>query len=289
MTWDAIWEAFFPSHQGSTTLAIVYWAFLALLAGLEFFVPQLIHSERSERWPANIGLGLINMALIPLAPVSALWAAEWAQRNGIGLLNALPASWWVFAAATTIVVQSFVGFAVHFLMHKTPWLWRVHRVHHLDVAVDVTTGLRHHPIEFALALMVDVTMAVIFGLVPWMLVAFGSVAALFALATHANIRIPKRLDHALRPVFVTPRIHAIHHSSHQPETDSNYGNVIIVWDRLFGTYSDARADRPEVMQFGLAEVRDGRASDLWWQLKSPSVRLDAPASPLSAQPESEVR
>jgi sterol desaturase/sphingolipid hydroxylase (fatty acid hydroxylase superfamily) len=174
-------------------------------------------------------------------------------------------------------------------MHKNPSLWRLHRVPHLAVAVDVTTGLRHHPVEFALVLTIDVSVAVVFGLVPWMMVAFGSIDALFGLATHANIRIPRQLDRALRPLFVTPRIHALHHSSHQPETDSNYGNVFIVWDRLFGTYSNARADRPETIQFGLAEVRDQRASDLWWQLKSPSVQLDRSGPTLPAQTESRLR
>jgi len=288
MTWDLIKHALFPSGEGSSTITLVYWLVLALFAGLEFFAPQFQVSHRGHRWPTNFGLGLINLTLLPLAPISALWASEWAQHNGIGLLNLLGGSWWLLAAITTIAIQSFANYATHLLFHKTPWLWRVHRVHHFDNVVDVSTGLRNHPVELLPVVLINASVAIMFGLLPWALITYGTAEALFALYSHANIRFPTSLDRTLRLVLVTPRIHAVHHSAHKPETDSNYGGVFTIWDRLFGTYCDLRADCPEKMQFGLAELRDQRVSDLWWQLKSPACPVTKSTSVLSARPEASL-
>jgi sterol desaturase/sphingolipid hydroxylase (fatty acid hydroxylase superfamily) len=285
MTWDLIKHALFPSGDGSPTITLIYWLVLALFVGLEFFAPQFQASQRGRRWPTNFGLGLINMALIPLVPISALWASVWAQHNGIGLLNLLGSSWWLLAAIITIAIQSFVSYATHLLFHKTPWLWRLHRVHHFDNVVDVSTGLRNHPVELLPSLLINVSVAVAFGLLPWALIAYGTADVLFALYTHANIMLPTTLDRRLRLVLVTPRIHAVHHSAHKPETDSNYGGVFTIWDRLFGTYCDLRADCPETIQFGLAELQDDRTSDLWWQLKSPVCPVAKSIPVLSARSE----
>ena len=270
MTWDVIKQALFPAGEGSVTLTFIYWSVLTAFVGLEFFAPQFGKQKRAQRWPANIGLGLINMAVVPLAPISAFLAAEWANRNNIGVLNWLEA-WWLFAAIATIAIQSFAAYATHRFFHSSSWLWRVHRVHHFDTAVDVSTGLRHHPLELVLTLLIDSLVAIIFGLLPLALMIYGIIELLFALFSHANIKLPGKMDQTLRVFFVTPRIHAIHHSAYQPETDSNYGTVLTIWDRLFGTYSDLRADCPELIQFGLMELQDGRADDLWWQLKSPAI------------------
>jgi sterol desaturase/sphingolipid hydroxylase (fatty acid hydroxylase superfamily) len=287
MTWDLIKQALFPGQE-SSTITLVYWFVLATFVGLEFFVPKFQDSARSHRWPTNFGLGLINMALIPLSPISVLWASEWAQRNGIGVLNLMDGSWWFVAAIATIAIQSFANYATHFLFHKAPWLWRVHRVHHFDTAVDVSTGLRHHPLEFVLVFLIYGIVAIVFGLLPWALIVYGTAEAMFALFTHANIRLPTSMDRMLRLFLVTPRIHAVHHSAHNPETDSNYGSVFTIWDRLFGTYCDLRADCPEEMQFGLAELQDQRASDLWWQLKSPACLVTKPMPVLSARSKSSL-
>jgi sterol desaturase/sphingolipid hydroxylase (fatty acid hydroxylase superfamily) len=270
MTWDVIKQVLLPAGEGSVTLALVYWSVLTAFAGLEFFAPQFAKQQRAQRWPANFALGFINMALLPLAPISGFLAAGWAGRNGIGVLNWLEV-WWPFAAIVTVAIQSLAAYATHRLFHSSPWFWRVHRVHHFDTAVDVSTGLRHHPLEIVLTLLIDSLVAIIFGLVPLMLMIYGFIDLMFALFSHANIKLPKKMDQMLRVLFVTPRIHAIHHSSYQPETDSNYGTVLTIWDRLFGTYSDFRAECPEAIQFGLSELQDDRADDLWWQLKSPAI------------------
>src|SRR5471030_3023566 len=286
MKWDYIRHTLWPGIDASFWLAVTFWAVLVLLAGLEFFVPQLLESKRDQRWPTNFGLGFIVMALVPLSPVSALLVAEWAQSHHVGLLNMLDDSWWPLAAIATITVQSLVSYVTHFVEHKVPWLWRLHRVHHLDTAIDISTGVRHHPVEFFVALVFDISAVLVFGLMPWALIVYGTIDGIFSLLTHANIRYPQRADHALRLIMVTPRIHAIHHSSYQPETDSNYGGVFTVWDKIFGTYNDRRADQPDVIQYGLSEVQDDRAADFWWQLRSPVLSLDGdrPIVPARSEP-----
>src|SRR6476659_8977595 len=119
MTWDVIQRTLFPAGGGGL-LAIVYWFVLAGLVGLEFFVPRNQNQNRSQRWPANFGLGCINMVLVPLAPISGFFVVEWARRNGVVALNVLGASW-PTALIGTIVIQSFASYLTHVLFHKSTW------------------------------------------------------------------------------------------------------------------------------------------------------------------------
>ncbi len=150
-------------------------------------------------------------------------------------------------------------------------LWPIHRVHHSDTRLDVTTTIRTHPLEFVLQFLVMVPLAVVLGLDPWALAAYELAEAFNSLASHANVRLPDRLDRALRWLLVTPNMHCLHHSSYRPETDSNYGQLFSVWDRLFGSYSAAPRDGYDAMQIGLNEIGDERAADFLWQLKSPAL------------------
>jgi sterol desaturase/sphingolipid hydroxylase (fatty acid hydroxylase superfamily) len=251
-----------------------YWGILALFAGLEALAPAFqAPPQRERRWPINLGLGVINILLVPLAPVSAVWGAQWAQSQGIGLLNSVGGPRWI-AVIATFAIRDFAGYIVHVLMHKVWLLWRMHRVHHFDTQIDVSTSLRHHPLEFAATFLAMVPLAIAFGLDPWALALYEIVLSAIDAYSHANLRLPERLDRPLRWVLVTPNMHCLHHSSYQPETDSNYGQVFTVWDRLFGTYSRAPRAGYDGMQIGLAEIRDGRAADLWWQLKSPALTIE---------------
>ena len=271
------------SETGGMAWFIAYWGLLALLAGLEFLIPAFQRpARREQRWPTNLGLGILYMLLAPLAPVSIVWGAQWAQSHELGLLNQVGGPWWI-AVTATVVIRSFVGYVIHLLTHKVPLFWRLHRVHHLDTHVDVTTSLRTHPLEFTLAFLILLPLTIAIGLTPWVLVVYELMHLVVGLLSHANLRLPERLDRSLRWIFVTPNMHCLHHSSYQPETDSNYGQVFSVWDRLFGTYSSAPRDGYDAMEIGLKEVRDERVDDLWWQIKSPVLRIN-PVSEQTAAP-----
>jgi len=251
-----------------------YWFFLALLAGLETMIPAFHRpAQRQLRWPTNIGLGIMNMMLVTLVPVSAVWGAQWAGSKGVGLLNAIDASWWLEMMAT-FAIASLAGYAIHMLTHKVPLFWRLHRIHHSDTHLDVSTTLRSHPGEVVLLFLTMVPLAIVFGLDAWALGAYEGIHRIIGLVSHANLRLPERIDRPLRWLFVTPNMHCLHHSSYQPETDSNYSQVFSIWDRMFGTYSAAPKAGYDVLQFGLEEIRDGRASDIVWQLKSPALRIE---------------
>jgi sterol desaturase/sphingolipid hydroxylase (fatty acid hydroxylase superfamily) len=252
---------------------LLFWPILFAVAAAEMWRP--LHTGRVEppgRIPANIGLGLINAGLVTIVPLSTVFAAGWAAAQGIGLFNnvALP---FALVAAATVAIRSIANYAVHRLSHAVPLLWRIHRVHHADTALDLSTGLRNHPLELAVVVPLLAGAAIVFGLDPWVLMVYEAIALPFALWSHANLRLPPPLDRALRWLLVTPAMHHVHHSARQAETDSNYGDVFSVWDRLFGTYTALDEACLRQVRFGLGEAHDRRAAHLGAQLLSP-IRRD---------------
>jgi sterol desaturase/sphingolipid hydroxylase (fatty acid hydroxylase superfamily) len=284
------------TSSANLTTSLVILGAVAILGSLELIAPAFKqHPKRSERWPANFGLMLVNWSLAALVPISAITAAELANTGGYGLLNwlAVPAG---LGAMLTLIIYSLALYLLHVLDHKSRMLWRIHRVHHLDTHLDLSTAGRHHPLELALGLAVGVSVAVAFGLQPEILAIYMLCEVSVSAVAHANLRLPGRLDRLLSLVFVTPNMHSVHHSATHLETDSNYGDVFSIWDRIFGTYREVPKERYDTMLIGLKEVRDERASDFWWQLKSPlllslprtesAIRAQAPhvTSPLSGSP-----
>jgi sterol desaturase/sphingolipid hydroxylase (fatty acid hydroxylase superfamily) len=248
-----------------------YWLCLAMLAVIEWIQPASGTAfRRQERWPTNLGIGLLNIGIAMLAPVSSVEAALWAKSENIGVLNMRRAPFWL-AAFSTILIRSFAGYVFHVALHKLRIMWRVHRVHHCDVHLDVSTSLRSHPLELIALLFVLVPLTAAIGFDPWTLAAyelFENMANSFA---HANLRLPKKLDRALRWIIVTPNMHCLHHSAFQKETDSNYGQVFSFWDRIFGTYSAAPLEGYSAIEIGLNEISFEHSSDIIWQLKLPAI------------------
>ena len=252
---------------------VTYWGLLGVLAGLEAAFPTRLQlAARETRWPTNISLGLINAILSTLVPVSAVLGAQWAHDHGVGLLNAAWIPYWP-AAALSLVGVSLAGYFIHVLFHKIPALWQLHRVHHMDTHLDVSTSLRTHPLELLVHLLALFGVAIALGPTLWVLIGYEMVNQTVSLTSHANLRFPRWLDIPLRRILVTPNFHCLHHSCHRPETDSNYGDVFTLWDRLFGTFSGEPATGYGKVRIGLEEIRDARAWSFWWQIASPAIRL----------------
>ena len=154
----------------------------------------------------------------------------------------------------------------HRVFHEVPLLWRTHLVHHSDTAIDVTTSRRHHPLEGIIVTLTALILVFALGFSAEALGIYLFASMVSSLWTHANINLPEAIDKPLRSWLVTPAVHAIHHSSYQPETDSNYGAVLTIWDRLFGTYNPP-ADTP--IRFGLEYFRDSKDSTLMAVLLQP--------------------
>ncbi len=255
--------------------------FLLLVVALTVFEllwPLHRHAQRDERrLVANFGLGIINVSIPSIIPVSAVIVAEWA-REGFGAFHWIGLPSWA-AFSVTLLVWSLAVYGLHVLGHRVPLLWRVHRVHHADAEIDLSTGVRHHPLEPLYNSLILSGLTVLAGLDGLAIALYSLSAGAFALWTHANIRLPDGVDRALRTVLMTPAAHNLHHSARREETDSNYGDVLIIWDRLFGTYCDVQqADLPRV-RIGLGDAFDPRAGHLFDQLRLPLKA--APSAPRS--------
>jgi sterol desaturase/sphingolipid hydroxylase (fatty acid hydroxylase superfamily) len=244
-------------EHGDDLQFALFFVLFALLAVVE------APASRRKRWPANLGLTALNVLVLSAMPVGFLAAAQWAEREHVGLLHQFRASVVVMIAAN-LLARAFISFFTHLLMHRFPPFWAVHRVHHLDTELDVSTTVRFHPLEFAIGLVPGIPLVVLLGLEPWVLMLYELLDVAVTLFSHANVRLSQRLDRLLRYVIVTPSLHRVHHSSWQPETDSNFGAVFPVWDLIFGTF---RTGSPE--RLGLDETRDARTTSVRWLLASP--------------------
>lgn len=248
---------------------VLFWPVLIAIAGAEMWRPLYVgRSEPKSRIPVNVGFGLINAGLAALLPLSTVLPAQWAAKHHAGLLNLLGAPL-IVGVLTTVVIRSLATYGIHRLSHSVPLLWRIHRVHHVDTALDLSTGLRNHPLELAIVAPLLAAATIAFGLDPRTLMVYEAVALPFALWTHANVRLRPGVDRTLRRLLVTPAMHHVHHSSLRAETDSNYGDVLSVWDRLFGTYRSLDEPALRAVRFGLGEAHDRRAAHLGAQLASP--------------------
>ena len=246
-----------------------FWGAIVLFGAIEFLFPQFPETaDRGRRWPTNFGLGILNGLIVSAVPVASVGAAQWAAAHDIGLLNWTGAPWWL-ALPCTLLVKSLAQYGFHRFCHAQPLFWRLHRVHHCDVHLDVSSALRNHPLEMIASSAFAVFVTVLFGLSPVVLAAYEAVEVFVNMLTHANLRIPGAIERHARSLLVTPGLHRLHHSAVQAETDSNYGNVFSFWDRLFGTYRGEASAPAAAFRFGLDDVDRERAGDLAWQLKLP--------------------
>jgi sterol desaturase/sphingolipid hydroxylase (fatty acid hydroxylase superfamily) len=204
----------------------------------------------------------VNLLLSPISPLAAKLSME--ARFGL--------SSWLGLSPVSQLLLGIVGldlfaYFAHVSMHKLGWMWRFHRMHHADRFVDVTTAFREHPGETLWRIGWHIAGVFVFGTPAWVLVTYLTLSALNAQFEHANIRLPERLDRWLRLVFVTPNMHKMHHSRHQPETDSNYSNLLSIWDRLGSTYN--HGPRFAELRYGLDGFDDPEKQSLGGLLRMP--------------------
>jgi sterol desaturase/sphingolipid hydroxylase (fatty acid hydroxylase superfamily) len=215
--------------------------FLAVLAGMalwEFAAPMRRQEmPRLIRWSNNLALVAIDTLLLRLIfPLTAVGFASLLQQNGWGLLNWLALPGWLSLLIALLLLDLAI-YGQHVMFHKVPLLWRLHRMHHADTEIDVTTGLRFHPIEILLSMFIKFAVIAAIGAPPIAVLLFEIILNAASLFNHSNVHLPQKLDAALRLLIVTPDMHRVHHSVERVETDSNYGFNVPWWDRLFGTYT----------------------------------------------------
>lgn len=211
---------------------------------------------RARRWSINLGLVALDTVavrvLIPLVPAAL---AGVAAEQGWGLLNMAEVPLWLSVLIAFFVLDLAI-YAQHVVFHKVPVLWRLHRMHHTDLDFDTTTGVRFHPIEILLSIVIKLAIVLVLGAPVEAVILFEVVLNATSLFNHGNIRFSPPVDRAIRMILVTPDMHRVHHSVRREETDSNFGFNFPWWDRIFGTYRAAPKDGQEGMTIGLAEYRD---------------------------------
>jgi len=249
-------ENFMLVHETAIRLGVFVGVF-AVMATWEILRRKRPQSmERRNRWPHNILLVVVNTLLMRLIfPVFPLGVALWASLEGWGLFNLinLPISLKIVLA---VVLLDLAIYAQHVIFHKIPLLWRLHRMHHADTELDVTSGARFHPIEIALSLVIKMVLVAALGIPPSAVIIFEVVLNGAAMFNHANVNLPGPVDRVLRWILVTPDMHRVHHSDIREETDSNYGFNLPWWDRIFGTYTEQPRHGHQGMVIGLPVFRD---------------------------------
>jgi sterol desaturase/sphingolipid hydroxylase (fatty acid hydroxylase superfamily) len=253
----------------------VFLSLFALFALLEARAPRRVRVQpRGKRWVTNWGIVLLDTLTLRLMafalPLLAVGAALDAQANGWGLMNAVDLPFWL-AVILTVLIFDFAIWLQHLITHKVPILWRLHRVHHADRDIDVTTAIRFHPVEIALSMGLKIGLVYLLGPPALGIILFEIILNGTAMFNHANWRIPPRIDAILRLFIVTPDMHRVHHSDQRAEHDSNYGFSLSIWDRLFGTYVAQPQRGHDDMTIGL-QWQDERPAQLGWALMLPFRR-----------------
>ena len=176
---------------------------------------------------------IINFSLAFLL----LKSSDWVQVNNFGIINWIPnLPLWLYVILGVLLLDFFGAYLAHFVEHKVKPLWMIHLVHHTDHKVDTTTANRHHPLESMIRFAFTLFGVFVVGAPIAIVMVYQSMSLIFTQFTHANIKMNKNVDKALSYVIISPDMHKIHHHNMLPYTDSNYGNIFSIWDRIFGTY-----------------------------------------------------
>ncbi len=252
-----------------------------LVAGLMFFwviegsIPlvRLVYRKSKLRHAAvNFGFTVIHLIIHTLLAIFIIRLSDWCLQQEFGVVYWLNANTWGTIIITFLTLDFFGGWLVHFTEHKVPFLWRFHVIHHADNNVDVTTGLRHHPGESVLRGIFFFMGIIVSGAPMYAVMIFQTLLILATAFTHANIRLPVKLDSVLSWILISPNMHKVHHHWKQPFTDSNYGAVLAIWDRLFGTYKTLD---PSQIRYGLDRYYPNeKDEDFIGLMKSPFTKQE---------------
>ena len=249
---------------------LIFIIVLGIMACLEALLPKRQRVQtRQQRWKTNFAILVLEvLALRLLGPITAIATANYAMDNGWGLLGRIGLPFYLDVIISFVLLDLAIYWQ-HVASHKIPFLWRIHKVHHADRDIDVTTGFRFHPIEAALSMLYKCLLILIIGPIVTAVILFEIILNASAMFNHANVKLPQRLDKFLRLFIVTPDMHRVHHSTLQPETDSNYGFFLSLWDRLFNSYIAQPSAGHNKMTIGLQTYQTEEPATLAWSLSIP--------------------
>lgn len=243
---------------------------------LEGILPlqRFTYKKWRHAWP-NLFFTITTIIINFLLAFLLLWTSDWTVASDFGILNWLPdMPLWLYAIVGVLLLDFFGAYLAHFTEHKVKPLWMIHLVHHSDHNVDTTTANRHHPLESVIRFAFTLMGVLVVGAPMGVVMLYQSLSLVATQFGHANIRLPKKVDETLSYFIVSPDMHKVHHHYVLPYTDSNYGNIFSIWDRLFGTFM--KLDRDTII-YGVDtfpdEVENGSVKGL---LKQPFHRYRKP-------------
>ncbi len=247
-----------------------FFAIFMLLAVWETAAPRrTLTTSKRNRWTINISITLINTLLVRLIfPMAAVGTAFIAKENSWGIFNILSLNNSIFEVIAILMLDLTI-YLQHALFHHAPVFWRIHKIHHTDLDVDITTGTRFHPVEIILSMIIKMIMVVIIGASVFSVIVFEILLNGTSMFNHSNISISPKIDRILRLFVVTPDMHRVHHSVIIRETNSNFGFNFPWWDRIFRTYKDQPEAGHTNMTIGLSNFRDARRLTLPYILALP--------------------
>ncbi len=258
---------------------------LIIIGGLTFFwllegaVPLFRFNYKKWRHAVpNFFFTLTTLVLVnfPLAFLF-LKSADWVTANDFGIINWLPEMpLWLYVVIGILLMDFIGAYIPHFIEHKVKPLWMIHLVHHTDHKVDTTTANRHHPIESIIRYLFTLMGIFVVGAPIAMVMLYQSLSVVVSQFSHANIKLPKKIDHVLSYFLVSPDMHKVHHHNVLPYTDSNYGNIFSIWDRLFGTYM--KLDREKLIYGVDTFPNEAENSNIWDLLKQPFQKYKKPTT-----------
>ncbi|KXK30641.1 MAG: hypothetical protein UZ01_01310 [Candidatus Brocadia sinica] len=247
---------FVMKHEVAIRL-VFFFGILLIMALWEFVAPRRkLTVSKTLRWINNLGIVFLDSFLVRIiSPAAAVGMAAFAHERGWGLFNYFHVSY-SLAVALSVIVMDFVIYLQHVMFHAIPIFWRIHRMHHADLDFDVTTGIRFHPFEIILSMVIKFGVVVVIGTPVLGVVIFEVLLNATSMFNHGNVRILRGLDRVLRWIVVTPEMHRVHHSVVYYETNSNFGFNLPLWDRFLGTYRDQPSMGHEGMTIGLWNFRN---------------------------------
>ena len=257
--------------NNETTLRLgIFLSILILMMIMEALFPRKARVlKRGHRWTSNLLLILIDTLFVRLVfPIVAVGVAAISLEKGWGLFNVTDLPLWADVVLAIILLDMAIYWQ-HVAYHHVPFLWALHKVHHVDRDIDVTTGSRFHPIEIGLSLAYKMCLVVILGAPVLAVIIFEIILNGCAMFNHSNVKLPLSLDRLLRRFIVTPDMHRVHHSTIMSETNSNYGFSTSFWDRVFKSYTAQPSKGHEGMVIGLEEHQASGPASLTWSLLLP--------------------
>ncbi|MEO1167878.1 MAG: sterol desaturase family protein [Pseudomonadota bacterium] len=274
---------FFGLDEGAIRLSVFAGIFATMALAETLFARKTRTQKRTSRWFTNWALVVIDTAVLRIIfPVLAVGVSVYAQQKGWGLFNVIALPTWL-EIMIAIALLDMAVWAQHVATHKIPLLWRFHKVHHVDRDIDVTTGVRFHPVEIVLSMAYKLAVVVALGPAALAVFLFEVILNASAMFNHSNVKLPLGMDTVLRTFIVTPDMHRVHHSIVRRETDSNYGFFLSVWDRLFRTYIAQPEKGHDGVVIGLEEHQDDAPSSLIWSLILPFKNSTQPRQSVSAR------